>query len=524
MGWYSIVLPVVLAASVFSACSSSSSATDSTGAPLTDGGPGTSFAFGDGGFTGPCKPRTCADAKATCGAVSDGCGHILLCGACKATEVCKQGENHCVAQKDLCGGDMSCGTVLDACGNTFECGTCPVGYKCEATNNLCSTCEPVSCDGKCGKFPNGCGGVIECAGCETGQVCDAVDFKCGPCVQKTCDDYPQFCGLLSDGCGKIVECPCPVPGPVPACVNMGAECGLVNDPCIVNKVYDCGQCIDKKTCINHQCTGCTPRGCEALGANCGEIDDGCGGKVKCGNCTVPGETCGGGGTANLCAVCKPKDCATLNKNCGEVNDGCGNKITCGTCTTAGEVCGGGGAANVCGVCKQIPKTCADPGPDGGVVQRCGDYGDGCGGMLHCGDCTVAGETCGGAGTANVCGVCMPKTCTSATDEGGTLQRCGDVDDGCGKKITCGDCTTAGETCGGGGTANICAVCVPKTCEDLKRICGEADDGCGHKLACPGCAVGQICLTNGTCCQPKACGTCGATGDDGCGGVLSCPPC
>src|SRR5580700_1421964 len=52
-------------------------------------------------------------------------------------------------------------------------------------------------------------------------------------------------------------------------------------------------------------------------------------------------------------------------------------------------------------------TCADRGFD------CGLAGDGCGGTLDCGACT-GGETCGGGGQANVCGSasCTPRTCAS----------------------------------------------------------------------------------------------------------------
>src|SRR5262249_25522951 len=52
-------------------------------------------------------------------------------------------------------------------------------------------------------------------------------------------------------------------------------------------------------------------------------------------------------------------------------------------------------------CK--PTTCA--------AGMCGMVGDGCGGMLDCGSSCPAGQTCGGGGTPNVCGPnCTPKTC------------------------------------------------------------------------------------------------------------------
>jgi hypothetical protein len=44
---------------------------------------------------------------------------------------------------------------------------------------------------------------------------------------------------------------------------------------------------------------CAPTTCDGEGAECGTIDDGCGGTLDCGGCTSP-ETCGGGGTPNVC--------------------------------------------------------------------------------------------------------------------------------------------------------------------------------------------------------------------------------
>ena len=50
------------------------------------------------------------------------------------------------------------------------------------------------------------------------------------------------------------------------------------------------------------CAGpCTPTTCAALGKNCGNPADGCGGTLSCGSCTSP-QTCGGGGVANLCGA------------------------------------------------------------------------------------------------------------------------------------------------------------------------------------------------------------------------------
>jgi len=107
---------------------------------------------------------------------------------------------------------------------------------------------------------------------------------------------------------------------------------------------------------------CVPLTCATAGKNCGPIGDGCGGLIPdCGTCTVPGETCGGGGAPSVCgkaffssdgalldgSACTPATCASLGYNCGPAGDGCGGLLTCGTCT-APDICGGGGKPSVCG--------------------------------------------------------------------------------------------------------------------------------------------------------------------------------
>jgi hypothetical protein len=89
-------------------------------------------------------------------------------------------------------------------------------------------------------------------------------------------------------------------------------------------------------------------------------------------------------------------------------------------------------------------TCASLG------KNCGTVSNGCGGSLNCGTCTSP-QTCGGGGTANVCGAtssCTPTTCAAQG------KNCGSISDGCGGALTCGSCTSP-QTCGGGGAANVC---------------------------------------------------------------------
>src|SRR5437762_1102009 len=68
----------------------------------------------------------------------------------------------------------------------------------------------------------------------------------------------------------------------------------------------------------------------------------------------------------------------------------------------------------------------------GAQARCGKVGDGCGGVLDCGDCT-GGATCGGGGIAHVCG--GDPTCAKTTCATGAGNYCGDVGDGCGGVVS-----------------------------------------------------------------------------------------
>ena len=74
---------------------------------------------------------------------------------------------------------------------------------------------------------------------------------------------------------------------------------------------------------------CSPTTCAAAGAECGTIDDTCGGTALCGTCADP-LTCGAGGAGNACG-CTPTTCAAAGVTCGTVADGCGTTLVCGAC-------------------------------------------------------------------------------------------------------------------------------------------------------------------------------------------------
>ena len=127
--------------------------------------------------------------------------------------------------------------------------------------------------------------------------------------------------------------------------------------------------------------------------------------------------------------------------------------------------------------------------------NCGPAGDGCGGLLNCGACTLP-QTCGGAGQPGVCGGgCTARTCA------GQGFNCGPAGDGCGGQLSCGACP-AGQVCGGGGPG-LCGAggCTPRTCASQGFNCGPAGDGCGGLLDCGVCPTGEACGVAG----PGKCG-------------------
>jgi hypothetical protein len=137
-----------------------------------------------------------------------------------------------------------------------------------------------------------------------------------------------------------------------------------------------------------------------------------------------------------------------------------------------------------------PTTCIAEG------KNCGTMSDGCGTDLSCGTCTGT-DTCGGGGTPNVCGegTCTPTTCLA---EG---KNCGTISDGCSTTLSCGTCTGT-DTCGGGGVDNVCG-CTATTCIARGKNCGSISNDCGGTLSCGTCTGTDTCGGGGV---PNVCGT------------------
>jgi len=289
------------------------------------------------------------------------------------------------------------------------------------------------------------------------------------------------CGIQNDGCGNTLDCgttcqqanyACNGQSCVctpKTCTDLAVQCGTVDDGC--GHSLDCGTCGASLECVQNQCK-CVAKTCaDYNNPACGTYPTGCGtDTINCGSpCSGNTPNC----TNGTCTAkpCTPQTCSDLGNPCDSEPDGCGGTV--GPCTTckSPDSCGGGGTAHVCG-CTAM--TCAQAG------NPCDAVANGCGGSVGpCTTCTSP-QTCGGGGTANVCGCTPTGTCPGGAN-------CGTVPNGCGGNVSCGPNCTSPQTCGGGGTANVCGCTSNGTCSSC---CGAGTDNCGK--AC----VGSTCCGGG----------------------------
>ena len=102
----------------------------------------------------------------------------------------------------------------------------------------------------------------------------------------------------------------------------------------------------------------------------------------------------------------------------------------------------------------IAAACDDTAPSNGTVPVTG---------------TSSGGVDGGPGGKKDSGSCPKDTCESVSGA------CGEHDDKCGGKFSCGTCPPA-------------TPCTPATCEKLSQTCGIHDDACGSTVNCGACAT------------------------------------
>jgi hypothetical protein len=162
------------------------------------------------------------------------------------------------------------------------------------------------------------------------------------------------------------------------------------DCAVMGSCYN-GSCTNAIPCFSsYDCAGvaCVNGTCAVM---CGPMADGCGKlalpagddpmmpmDTDCGGCPS-GQTCGGGGIANVCGsgkTCTKLACADLGANCGLAGDGCGGMLDCGTCT-APDKCGGNGIPSVCGHVTLDTNASDAPYSQGAFAQQFPDANNMC---------------------------------------------------------------------------------------------------------------------------------------------------
>jgi hypothetical protein len=333
-----------------------------------------------------------------------------------------------------------CGVVKTRCGKRVDCGSCV----CEPTCPICQVCNETAgaCEPDTSQLGDDCGQAGQRCQPDGACACDA--GSCAPC--ETCKANGA-CSSPCDGEGCCDEGDC-VSG------FDDGTCGRNGQPCVACTLPEtCGGGGTPNTC------GCTPRTTCPPGTDCGMIDDGCWGQVRCGP-----DVCQHSGTECQQTVCQGNVCTTQNLPISTPCDD-GDPCTTGSTCTAGT-CGGG--STVCTsppACRTaVGATCSG----GGCTYPLAAAGTPCD-SVPCGVCDSSGaclgctspETCVGGACRSVAGTCAAgqQTCVSGwiacnSDNDCTCDTTLDGVPACRKPMTCRACTSNADC----GANHVCLQC------------------------------------------------------------------
>ncbi len=371
---------VALAFGFFTAFAAGCSGSGSGGAGASDaGGFGAGSGFGGAGAAGGGSAATGGQDAGLGGGPPDVCQRYLSCAlstqpATGAAVIAAYGE------AGTCWNTTPevAATCVAACQTGLEqlhqldpaaCPTCVADGECDATTPVCDAAKgqcvacanDSHCPGRaCLQDKNVCVDCVTSAHCKTpGQlVCDPSGNTCkaGCTSDAMCAAPTPRCDLGSNQC-----VPCLGPGDCngpegKTCMPFAFQCG-----CITGLECASFSCVQGSCCIQKKC---------ATG-QCGQIDDGCGGKLNCGAC--PTGICGQ--TSCIGSVCTPgsADCPGKERclfEPGSKTYRCSADTEGNTCLYKSDCwssfgsppqaysCSGGGAIGKCQTYCVAPSDCA----------------------------------------------------------------------------------------------------------------------------------------------------------------------
>jgi len=370
------------------------------------------------------------------------------------------------------------------------------------------SCSPLTClqlGGHCGFQSDGCGGSVHCGRCTAGVYCQT--GTCDPEPACGADSFdPLHLDLQAEGPSATVTPDRLVAFSLSVQAAAGTDCPSCTRLIAMSvgeKVVFCQELSDLAQCPDYYATGVgdlfpppqTPGTYPVRAALLMEDD-----------CDLAQETFGDYasvpvGSLMVDGVCSPFDCATLAKECGDWGDGCGGFLHCGQCETDETCSMAGSCDNPCtkglfevqGLSINGSGSVASSPPDKSVLVNLGyEVGN--------------GEECPGCPIQIVVGIDNnPEECSAA----GAPAACPDT--------ASGNLVTHVTAPSQAGIYSVYAW--PSTASDCDTAKGEF-------IANPErTKLGTLHVTDG--CSPKSCLTMGKKcGDweDGCGITLQCGTC
>ncbi len=438
--------------------------------------------FRGDGYAGCIDIDECAEDLDTCSPLVT-CGNTLGGYVCSDCPAGYGGDGHLCSDIDECATHSAQCSELVSCTNNvggYTCGTCPGGYRGDGHSCVdIDECATAPCDSltACSNTPGsytcaacpagyqgdgyaGCVDIDECAvsngGCpETERCVNAPGTRtCVPCAPgstgttTTCGvgacaaQGMTLCvlGQVTDSCSPAVPAPAD-----PSCDNVDDDCDGVVDEDVASAATSCGtgacaragvlRCVAgamQNTCVPGV-AGPNDQSCDGIDSDCdgSQDEDYVSQSISCGVGACARSTTTRCVEGVVDQACQAGTAASSDASCNAIDEDCDGLIdedfvqtptSCGigACTRTGTlICSAGVVVDACvpGIAAAhddcgngdedcdgyVDEDCCVPATCAAIGANCGAESDGCGGTLNCGAC-AAPETCGGGGTTNVCGV------------------------------------------------------------------------------------------------------------------------